>query len=404
MDQAAAVQNGYDFPTTQSDEFNHDGIYEIYTKSQKRLILMACAGIGILMPFTDSVYLPALDEVAIDLSASRSSVAATVSVYMAAVAIGQLVFGPLADYIGRLPVAYSGLFMFEVFTLACIFAPTVDSLIILRALQGLFVSSALVSTQAIIADVFAPAERGAAMGAYLAPVLFGSVVAPIVGGGIAQAFGWRSTFMLLAALAAPLILLALTFLRHETHHWFARRRLRAAAKAVTATAPPPARLEDGASAAAAAVAADDDDDTRPKLLRPWQSLALAVDPELAPYYAAVCTSFAAMLTSMIVLPLALARPPYAFPSGIVGAAYLPFGVATLLGTVAGGVVSDWSLRRHGGPGGRRVDGRMTALQWPMWGCVPSAVGFGFALQVFPPPHPTPTRPRAGRAQSPARPA
>ena len=387
------VQEGDDYPVAQSDVFETNGVYEIYTKSQKRLILLACAGIGILMPFTDTIYLPALDDVAIDLSASQSSVAATVSVYMAAVAIGQLVFGPLADYFGRLPVAYSGLFVFEAFTLGCIFAPDIDSLIVLRTLEGLFVSSASVSTQAIVADVFAPAERGAAMGAYLAPVLFGPVVAPLVGGGLAQAFGWRSTFMLLAALAAPLILLALASLRHETHHWFARRRLRAAAKSAAAAAAadrPAGRLEAGERSPAAA--GHDDDGPRPALMRPWQSLALAVDPALAPYYAVVCTSFAAMFTSLTVLPLALARPPYSLPAAAVGVTYLPFGVATLLGAAAGGVASDRSLRSHGGPGGRRADGRMTALLWPMWACVPSAAGFGFALQV-PRPHARPERTR-----------
>ena len=108
---------------------------------------------------------------------------------------------------------------------------------------------------------------------------------------------------------------------------------------------------------------------------------LAVDPELAPYYASVCTSFAAMFTSLTVLPVALAQPPYSLSAALVGVAYLPFGAVTFLGSVAGGILSDRSLARFGGPGGIRPDGRMTLMLVPLWACVPGAVGFGFALQV-----------------------
>ncbi len=339
------------------------------------------------MPFTDTIYLPALGVVAEELKAPQSAVAATVSVYMATVAIGQLLFGPLTDRYGRPPVLYSGVLVFEAFTIACVFAPTIDALIALRALEGLFVSSASVSTQAIIADVFAPAERGSAMGAYMSPVLLGPVIAPIIGGALSEGFGWRATFMFLAVLTAPFVLLAFVSLRHETHHWFARRRL------AHRHAPAPAVAEAGlvvSGNGGVGGGEPGEAETRPRLMLPWQSLSLAIDPQLAPYYAAISTSFATMFTSITILPIHLAQPPYSLSTTMVGVAFLPFGVVTFIGSLLGGILSDRSLKWYGGPGGARADARMTALLWPLWMCVPGAVGFGYALQV--------TRARSRRPQ------
>jgi MFS family permease len=69
-------------------------------------------------------------------------------------------------------VLYGSLLVYEAFTTACIFAPDVTTLIVLRAIEGLLVGSTIASVQAIIADVFDPSERGAAMGAFLVKFFF----------------------------------------------------------------------------------------------------------------------------------------------------------------------------------------------------------------------------------------
>jgi hypothetical protein len=60
-------------------------IYASYSSRQQRLILLAGAMIAILTPFTDTVYLPALESVGEDLNCSQTMVALTVSFYLAAV-------------------------------------------------------------------------------------------------------------------------------------------------------------------------------------------------------------------------------------------------------------------------------------------------------------------------------
>ena len=142
-------------------------IHELYTPRQKSAVLMAGAMIAIITPFTDTIYLPALKSVGSSLHASDASVAATVSAYLGAVGLGQLIWGPLSDYYGRRVVLFSGLIIYEAFTIACIFAENIDTLIALRTIEGLIVGSSIVTVQAVIADVFPEEERGQAMGSFM---------------------------------------------------------------------------------------------------------------------------------------------------------------------------------------------------------------------------------------------
>lgn len=85
--------------TTSSDDakIRHVNVYQLYTPRQRALILLAGAFLAILTPFTDTIYLPALKSVAEDYDASDSIVALTVSIYLACVGVGQLLWGPLSD-------------------------------------------------------------------------------------------------------------------------------------------------------------------------------------------------------------------------------------------------------------------------------------------------------------------
>lgn len=142
-------------------------IFDLYSKSQKNAILLACAGIALLTPFTDTVYLPALSNVGSTLHASDTNVALTVSTYMIAAAVGQVCWGCLSDYYGRLPTLYVGIALYFIITVACIFPTDIETLIGLRTVEGLVIGSSIVTVSAMIADVYEPAERGTAMGTFL---------------------------------------------------------------------------------------------------------------------------------------------------------------------------------------------------------------------------------------------
>ena len=194
-------------------------LYKSYSPTQRQLILASGAIVALLTPFCDTVYLPALQQVTDELNTTTQLTSITVSAYLGAVGIGQVVWGPLSDYYGRLIVLFGTLLVFEAFTIACIFAQDIISLIVLRAIEGFIVGSCIVSVQAIIADVFSPETRGAALGYFLGPMLIGPIIAPLVGGILAQVYTWRADFVLLAVMTVPITLFAYMF-TPETHHWY----------------------------------------------------------------------------------------------------------------------------------------------------------------------------------------
>ena len=100
---------------------------------------------------------------------SSAAVTATVSTYLAASSIGQLLFGPWTDYLGRFKVMHFSFLWYQALTIAAVFARSLDVLIILRTFQGLLVTGTIVPAQAVIADVYAAEERGTASGKFFVP-------------------------------------------------------------------------------------------------------------------------------------------------------------------------------------------------------------------------------------------
>lgn len=186
MKQESSVQS-----PAKSKVFTKSDIYDMYTTRQKTMILAAGGLVSMLTPFTDTIYLPALSSVQRDLRTTAPLVSLSVSVYLGCVGLGQLIWGPLSDRYGRSKVLFGSLFVYEGFTLACIFVKTISALIVVRGFQGLIVGATIVIVQAIISDVFRGDERGMAMGAFLGPLLIGPIVAPLIGGILSQTYTWR---------------------------------------------------------------------------------------------------------------------------------------------------------------------------------------------------------------------
>ena len=336
-------------------------VYDLRSRAAKNAILAGAAWISLLTPATDTIYLPALPSVLDSLGGGDDAVTASVSVYMACVGIFSLVWGPLSDRFGRRAPLLGSLALFLAFTAACPASPSIGALIVLRAFEGVFVGSTISVTQGVIADTFAPAERGTALGLFFLPLLVGPIVAPIVGGALAAAFSWRATFWLLVALGGVLFVVAL--LLPETHPHYAqllRRSARssgaaaASADAADAAHAVAAALPGGGATAAASAAFDTEDAPRGEMLAPWVPVAMMFEPALLPFVLLSSVNFGAMFMSLTLLPSLLAEPPYSLGVASVGLCYIPIGVAMMAGSVLGGIASDQAAARSPGVASARI--------------------------------------------------
>jgi DHA1 family bicyclomycin/chloramphenicol resistance-like MFS transporter len=146
------------------------------------------------------IFVPALPDAARDLGASIGAMQMTMSVYILGLAVGQLVYGPLSDRFGRRSMLTMGLVIYTATGVWAIFAPDVDTLIVVRLLQALGGCSGLVIGRAIVRDTALAKEAARRLALMNLMVALGPGTAPLIGGALTTAFGWRSIFVLLAAL------------------------------------------------------------------------------------------------------------------------------------------------------------------------------------------------------------
>ncbi|HTR86741.1 MAG TPA: multidrug effflux MFS transporter [Reyranella sp.] len=146
------------------------------------------------------IFVPALPEAERDIGATIGEMQLTMSVYIFGLAVGQLAYGPLADRFGRRPVLMAGLFLYALAGIAAALVPDVHSLIVARLLQALGGCAGLVIGRVIIRDTALPQEAARRLATMNLMVAIGPGAAPVIGGALASALGWRSIFIALAAL------------------------------------------------------------------------------------------------------------------------------------------------------------------------------------------------------------
>jgi len=168
------------------------------------IVLGLLAWVG---PFAIDMYLPALPAIAEDFDTSISAAQATLTAYFIAFGIAQLVYGPVADWVGRKWPIYAGLAIFILGSLACAFAPTVGWLVAARFVQALGAATVMVVPRAIIRDLYTGSQATRMMALIMLVISVSPMLAPLAGSGLIALGGWRLIFEVLAAAAILSILL-----------------------------------------------------------------------------------------------------------------------------------------------------------------------------------------------------
>ena len=163
-------------------------------------------------PMSVDLYLPSLPELGRVFGASVPQVQLTLSGYLLCFAIGQIVFGPISDHVGRKPVLLAALSLYVAVCLSCMFATSIEMLIALRCLQALGVAGAPVLARAIVRDLYQGVRAGRELARMGSITALAPVVAPSLGGILQSTFGWRASFLGMAALGLCAIVLVIRLL------------------------------------------------------------------------------------------------------------------------------------------------------------------------------------------------
>ena len=157
-------------------------------------LLLMLGAMSAFPPITTDIYLPALPELTQSLHGTITAGQVTLAVYFVGLGLGQLVYGPWSDRIGRRPTMLLGALVYLVASVGCALATTMNQMILLRFLQALGACSGVVIATAVVRDRFDHQESARIFSMLLTLRGVGPIVAPLAGGVIVTWLGWRAIF------------------------------------------------------------------------------------------------------------------------------------------------------------------------------------------------------------------
>ena len=163
------------------------------------------AGLSMLGYLAMDMYLPAFGALRSELGLSAGAVGASLSIFLAGFAVGQLLWGPLSDRLGRKPVLLAGLSLFALGCVGMFWVQDSVLLLSLRFIQAIGICAAAVTWQALVLDRY-PADKASRVFAGIMPLMgLSPALAPLLGAVVLGHLGWQAIFAVLLGLAVLLI-------------------------------------------------------------------------------------------------------------------------------------------------------------------------------------------------------
>jgi DHA1 family bicyclomycin/chloramphenicol resistance-like MFS transporter len=166
-------------------------------------------------PFAIDMYLPSLPAISADLHASDAAAQASLLSFFIAVAICQVVYGPVSDSFGRKAPLYFGTTLYVIGTIGCGFAPTIGWLVAARFVQGLGACAGMTIPRAIVRDLHTGHEAARLMSLIMLVFSVSPILAPVTGSLVTEFGSWRDIFWVIAVLGTASLAVAV-FLLTET--------------------------------------------------------------------------------------------------------------------------------------------------------------------------------------------
>lgn len=164
-------------------------------------------------PIAMALYTPAMAEVVSAYDTTNSLVKMTLTLYFAGFASAQLIAGPLSDALGRRPVIIGFLLLFVTASLLALVAPTIETLIAARFVQGIGASAGVAISRALVRDMFEGDESSRIMNLMGIILAVAPALAPTLGGLLVMHAGWQSVFVAMMAFGVAVISMTVWGLR-----------------------------------------------------------------------------------------------------------------------------------------------------------------------------------------------
>ncbi|WP_414502171.1 multidrug effflux MFS transporter [Zymobacter sp. IVIA_5232.4 C2] len=185
------------------------------------------AVLSLLMGFASistDFYLPAMPAMAMSLKVDDGALAFTISGYLGGFSLGQLFWGPFSDRFGRRQPVRAGIVLFTIGSIGCALSYSILSVVVWRVVQALGASAGVVLARAMVRDRYAGVQAARMLSVLITVMAIAPLVGPLIGGHIAEWFGWRAIFLMLVLIGLTTLLallpipetLAVEKRRHES--------------------------------------------------------------------------------------------------------------------------------------------------------------------------------------------
>lgn len=176
------------------------------TKANSKLFLVLLLGVlSAFGPFVVDLYLPSLPQLASFFETSASMTQLTLTTAMIGLAVGQLLLGPLSDKFGRKKPLIISLVIYIISTVLIVFSPNIETMIVLRVIQGLSSAGSVVISRAIATDLYRGREMTRFFGLLMTINGIAPIISPILGSLLLEYISWKGVFVFLALIGVVVL-------------------------------------------------------------------------------------------------------------------------------------------------------------------------------------------------------
>ena len=176
-------------------------------KANSKLFLVLLLGVlSAFGPFVVDLYLPSLPQLASFFETNASMTQLTLTTAMIGLAVGQLLLGPLSDKFGRKIPLIISLVIYIISTILIVYAPNIESMIVLRVIQGLSSAGSVVISRAVATDLYRGREMTRFFGLLMTINGIAPIISPILGSLLLEYISWKGVFVFLALIGVIVLL------------------------------------------------------------------------------------------------------------------------------------------------------------------------------------------------------